>query len=279
MTTETSKALFPSSVSLANPQAKARILSKINEFDVYMEDVPPWGLIVPRDGANGITFFYMEFETLGLPQGTMLGIRWAPASGNHTHTLSVRINGNETHNTQIRIEEVWLDETEGQRVDIQHEVIWPDGRITVGDPLSVQVTKRITFSGMSVEGLNDGDSIDPISFPDGVRVNIDPIDNIAGHHLVYLSWEVWGQRPPGHHLALYRKYYSSPGKPGEGYSFLVPPTEYSGFTFPPETWPLRARIHAIVKLVPNPNQHFYMTQTRQTFPFLNSDQKSGKAVG
>ena len=230
----------------------------------YLVDVPPWGLILPVEiSESPQVVFTAEFVTAGLPEGTMLGVRWTPAGGRPVHTVTLRLSGSSTINAQVSIEDAWLLESEGQQVLIEHELVLPDGTVRVGAPLTVQVGKRVLFDSMIVEGLKDGDVLHPDRFPDGITVNYTPIVNIAGYHTVALGWEVLGIR--GNQTSpLYLSHLRLPGAPGESYSFEIPPAGYKDLYDP--AWDL-VYIQAVVdvKLAPEPNRWFYYSYGAQKF--------------
>ncbi|MDU9390444.1 hypothetical protein [Pseudomonas sp. zfem002] len=220
-------------------------------------DVPPWGIILPVDVAHsGAVKFALEIQTMGLPSGTMLGMRWTPADGKNIHRATAQLNGDETSNALMAINDDWLLEAEDQDVLIEHEISLPDGTVTIGDPVKVHVAKRVVFGSVQFDSLQPGEVIDPDLFPDGVSFSYNPIGNIREYHTVGASWSVEGVNGPVH-TKLYYLALQALGSPGEDYHWLVPPEGYSEDLYDPQY----ARIDVIqaseVKLVPRPNPHFW----------------------
>lgn len=230
----------------------------------YLTPVAPWGLIIPTEGGEAQPIrFSAEFQTAGLPEGTMLGMRWTPADGRNIHTSSIRLSGSTTVDAELPLEDGWIVEAEGQDVLIEHEVVLLDGSVRVGQPLTLHVAKKLAFGTMTVHGLKDGDMLFPDRFPDGIQVSYTPIANVQGFHLVSHTWQVIGVRGNGYSL-LYTLDTRYPGAPGEGYEFFIPPEGYTNLHDP--YWD-RVYVQALatVKLAPEPNQWFWYGYGGQIF--------------
>jgi len=239
------------------------------DLRLYMLDVPPWGIILPAEIAEaGPVGFFLEIKSLGLPAGTVLGMRWTPENGNHVHRITHRLTGDETSHTHLSLEDQWLLEAEGQSVLIEHEIVLPDGSITVGQPVTVKVASRLAFGKMTIDGLEEGSLLDPADYPDGIRVHYQPIDNIREYHNVSFTWNAIGVLGNAHGL-ISTTHFSSPGNPGEDYQFLVPPECYTGLE-DPRYQLIYFQAIADVKLVPAPIPQFYYGYGGITFDLLQN---------
>ncbi|MEE1921168.1 hypothetical protein V0R50_04560 [Pseudomonas sp. 148P] len=238
----------------AATQSRIHCVYWLSEF--YMLDVAPWGIILPLDViGEGLVSFSLEIASLGLPAGTVLGMRWTPESGNDTHLETYHMTGDEPANVRLRLKSPWLWEAEGQRVLIEHEIVQPDGSVTIGEPVTVQVANELVFGKMTVDGLREGSVLDPKDYPDGIRVHYTPIDNIRDYQRVSFLWSALGIRE-GMQYTLANIVFSSPGKPGEDYYFRVPQEYYTGLD---DTRFERVifQASASVKLAPEPNPQFF----------------------
>jgi len=236
----------------------------------YLVDVPPWGLILAVEMSEiPQVSFTCEFPTAGLPGGTILGMRWTPTGDAPAHTVSLRLSGNGNSNAELTLEDAWLAEAEGQQVLIEHELVLPDGTVRIGSTVIVHVSKRVVFITMTVEGLNDGDILDPDLFPNGITVNYSPITNIAGYHTVALGWEVIGVTGSGL-TPLYVDHLRLPGAPGESYQFAVPPEGYKDL-FDPSFEQIYIAAIVDVKLAPEPNRWMYYSYGAQRFYLVGPD--------
>ncbi len=251
-----SRGRFVPALASTIAQAKPRLVNKYGDYDSDMYEIPGWGFIIPVESAvNDYEQLYLDFATRGLPAGTMLGMRWTPASGNGVHRITRRLDGNEIANLQIPVDQAWLPEATGQHVLVEYEIVLPDGKTIMGESVSIWVSRQLAFSSMTVEGLEEGEPLDPARFPDGIRVNYGPIDNIEEYHDVVLAWRVWGFAPPIDWV-IHNAYFAIPGKAGESYSFLIPPQDYTGFENAPYER-IRFSGAAEVKLIPWPNEGFF----------------------
>lgn len=239
------------------------------DLHFHMLDIPPWGIILPVEtGDTGPVGFYLEIRSLGLPAGTVLGMRWTPRGGSGTHRVTETLTGNETTHSYLRLEDAWLLDAEGQSVLIEHEIALPDGSVTVGTPVTVQVPHRVAFGTMTIDGLDEGSLLDPSDFPNGIAVHYTPIGNIRDYHNVSFTWIALGIRGPVN-FPLSVTYYGSAGKPGEDYHFLVPPECYTGLEDPSFDLIIFRAIPE-VKLVPAPAQHFYYGYGAKTMHLLQN---------
>ena len=239
-----------------------------SHFNLF--DVPPWGIILPREVGEPAApvRFSLETETLGLPAGTMVGMRWTPASGHPIHQTSLRLDGNEQRNALLPIDKAWLQEAEGQAVLLEHEIVLPDGTIRIGEAVTVHVARRLVFDKSTVGDLQPGDVLDPDRYPDGLQVTYGAIEHIREYHEVYLSWAVMGVKGQTH-IVLYRTQLLLPGQPGGEYRFLLPPDAYTDLG--DSTYErIYAQAVADVKLLPVPNPQFMYGYGGQQFPLLRN---------
>lgn len=223
----------------------------------YMLDVPPVGIVVPVETAEHPAIgYFLEVDSLGLPAGTMLGMRWTPQDGNQVHRITHRLTGEETSNTRLRLEDTWILESEGKSVLIEHEMVLPDGTIQIADPITIKIPTRLVFGGMTVgNDQQQNDLFLPDEYPNGVVIHYEPIEHIQEWHTVRHIWSVLGHTEVGT-VPLYNELFVLPGKPGASYDFLIPPEAYKGFEDLPF---IRIVIFSVseVRLAPEPNTYHY----------------------
>ncbi|OLS64859.1 hypothetical protein [Pseudomonas putida] len=196
----------------------------------YMLNVPPWGNILTVEMAQESSVgYFLEINSLGLPAGTMLGMRWTPQDGIGVHRSTHQMTGEEPSNVRLRLEDNWIIESENKRVLIEQEAVLPDGTVQIGEAISIRVPKRLKWGAMTVgDNQQDFDDLDPSLYPDGIRVHYQPIVNIEEWHPVRLSWSV-AAIADGGFITLYKSVQTLPGKPDGDYSYLIPPEGYTGF--------------------------------------------------
>ncbi|MFJ4372020.1 hypothetical protein ACIP1T_05310 [Pseudomonas japonica] len=246
------------SAQAARLPTESRIHCRFFTQSFYMLDVPPWGIILPVEVANEPNIrFSLEVESIGLPKGTMLGMRWTPSDGNNSHRATLALNGDENRHALLPIDNGWLQEAESQHVLIEHEIMLPDGTVTIGAPVTVLVSRKLVFGEMTLDGLEHLDILDPALYPNGIHARYTPIEHIADYHRVTLLWGVYGVKPEWDTISfvLFQEELVLPGKPGEPYEFFIPPEAYTGYE-DPQYCRIWARALAGVKQVPAPMESF-----------------------
>ncbi len=195
-------------------------------------EVPPWGLVLPVLGAKEESIEYnFEAETLYMPAGTVLGIRWSPHDGQNIHTLTRTLPGDGQVSTFIPIPDAWVLECEGQGVLIEYEASYPDGSVDLGRSFDVQVSKHLDYGEVSFDGLEDGDTLNPSDYPDGIGVTIEPVVNVAEYNTIRFFWHTYGHL--GDTLVLLSSWLHVINcAPGKTYQFVVPAESYSEWNDP-----------------------------------------------
>ncbi len=237
----------------------------VDHFLIY--DVPPWGLILPEwGGMSDMIGYLFEVDTLDMPKGTMIGIRWTAKGSNDVHVLTAQVSEDNEAYTRLRIPDDWVIRYAAQDVLVECEVSYLDGTVEIAPSFELHVAKHVQTAGMTLADLSNGDVMDPEKYPDGVAVRIEPIGNVEPYQTIRLTWDILGfvpGDPQPIRLNLWDIRFS--GETGKAYEFVVPPEAYSGYGDPKYS-KIEARVHATVKLVPAQIQRFEFGINSYTFP-------------
>lgn len=234
-------------------------------------DIPPWGIRVPEIGAieEGV-FYRFEMETLYMPAETVVHIRWIPNNG-APHTMDLTLPGDGEINTSVLIPNEWVREAAGMDVSLEFEASYPDGTVEAGYSFDIHITRDLKFGRIRYEDMENGGTLDPSKYPDGIRLTIDPIENIEVYNYFEVNWQVVGFHSNG--VSLLKSWETDFfGEPGKTYKFVIPPEYYTDLTEPAYThFAVWASI--TVRLAPLPTPHLGWGFGGHTFALVDPARK------
>jgi hypothetical protein len=179
----------------------ARLHARSYPPEGAIEDVPPWGCVIPAEAVEQHVPYYASVDAGPIPIGATVVLHWEHKDGGYHREVSVIYDGAGSF-VPFLIQPEWLHASIGKPVSLHYVVVNGTGDRLPGPSVDIDMAPPLEVSPLLIEGVDFGAPLDPAAFPVELLVTVERIRNARPYHRCLLRAAVMGESEEGEDALL-----------------------------------------------------------------------------